>query len=418
MLRSDILRATSGLSLICSIQYNCGWYLGAVIAAWATFGTRNYAGSWAWRVPSLLQVLLPLIGIPGLIMIPESPRWLVSKDRIEEARQNLADIHVGGDIKHPLIEFEMAEIQQTLKAEKEAEQFSAWNDLWATPGNRHRLFISISLGIFAQWAGNGVVSYYLSIILNSVGITSVDDQTLISACLQIWNLIWAVTAALLVERLGRRLLFMTSVSRCFLAKSLTKRLLTSSRRLSCWCPTSSSPASPAASPQQETPPPDLLSFPSSSCKQSPTISFPTPQNEPPLTPFSFQSYFFGYDIALTPLVVSYPIEIWPYKLRAKGLAISQMTSLAMVFFNTFVNPIALEAIDWKYYFVFLAVLISMVVSVWFWYPETRGLTLENVAWIFDGEQAEVRVVSANEVLEGEKSDEEKKRGDHVEVKSY
>ena len=90
----------------------------------------------------------------------------------------------------------------------------------------------------------------------------------------------------------------------------------------------------------------------------------------------------------------------------------------MVFFNTFVNPIALEAIDWKYYFVFLAVLISMVVSVWFWYPETRGLTLENVAWIFDGEQAELEVVSAKEVLQGMKLIEEKKRGDHVEVKSY
>jgi MFS family permease len=212
-----------------SIQYNCGWYLGAVIAAWATFGTRNYAGSWAWRVPSLLQILLPLIGIPGLIMIPESPRWLVSNDRIEEARRNLADIHVGGDISHPLIEFEMEEIQQTIKAEKEAEQYSAWNDLWATPGNRHRLFISISLGIFAQWAGNGVVSYYLSIILNSVGITSVDDQTLISACLQVWNLIWAVTAALLVERLGRRLLFMTSVSCRNFARLPAKRPLTSSR---------------------------------------------------------------------------------------------------------------------------------------------------------------------------------------------
>jgi MFS family permease len=125
-----------------------------------------------------------------------------------------------------------------------------------------------------------------------------------------------------------------------------------------------------------------------------------------------RNYFFGYDIALTPLVVSYPIEIWPYKLRAKGLAISQMTSLAMVFFNTFVNPIALEAIDWKYYFVFLAVLIAMVVSVWFWYPETRGLTLENVAWIFDGEMTGVGVVSAKEVLESEKW------SDHVEVKSY
>lgn len=226
-----------------------------MIAAWATFGTRNYEGSWAWRVPSLLQVLLPLVGIPGLIMIPESPRWLVSVDRIDEARKNLADLHADGDIRSPLIEFEMAEIQQTIQAEKEAEQYSAWADLWATPGNRHRLFISISLGTFAQWSGNGVVSYYLSIILNSVGITSVDDQTLISACLQIWNLIWAVTAAMLVDRLGRRMLFMTSVSRLHLGSSSVTNIF---RLLSCWFRTSSSQDCPVASLQPAMQPSGLL----------------------------------------------------------------------------------------------------------------------------------------------------------------
>lgn len=121
------------------------------------------------------------------------------------------------------------------------------------------------------------------------------------------------------------------------------------------------------------------------------------------------SFFFGYDIALTPLVVSYPIEIWPYQLRAKGLALVQMTSLGFTFFNTFVNPIALDAIQWKYYFVFLAILIVMVFCVWFGYPETRGLTLENVAWIFDKDQANVGIVLAEDVLKTEKPN------DHVEV---
>jgi MFS family permease len=241
-----------------------------VIAAWATFGTRNYEGSWAWRLPSLLQVLLPLVGIPGLIMIPESPRWLVSVDRVDEARKNLADLHAGGDIRSPLIEFEMAEIQQTIQAEKEAEQYSAWTDLWATPGNRHRLFISVSLGTFAQWSGNGVVSYYLSIILNSVGITSVDDQTLISACLQIWNLIWAVTAAMLVDRLGRRMLFMTSVSYLHLRSRSATNFF---RRLSCWFRTLSSQDCPAASLPPAMQLPGLLSYHSSSCKLTRTLLF-------------------------------------------------------------------------------------------------------------------------------------------------
>ena len=56
----------------------------------------------------------------------------------------------------------------------------------------------------------GVVSYYLSLVLDTVGVKTVTKQTLISGCLQVWNLIMAVSAAFTVDRLGRRFLFMTS----------------------------------------------------------------------------------------------------------------------------------------------------------------------------------------------------------------
>lgn len=58
-----------------------------------------------------------------------------------------------------------------------------------------------------------------------------------------------------------------------------------------------------------------------------------------------------------------------------------------IFFNTFVNPIALESIGWKYYFVFIVVLILFFVTAYFFYPETRGHTLEQIAYLFDGEDA-------------------------------
>lgn len=61
--------------------------------------------------------------------------------------------------------------------------------------------------------------------------------------------------------------------------------------------------------------------------------------------------------------------------------------MAVIFFNTFVNPIALEAIAWKYYFVFIVVLLTMCFTVYFYYPETKGYTLEHMAVIFDGEDA-------------------------------
>lgn len=87
---------------------------------------------------------------------------------------------------------------------------ASYVELWKTPGNRRRLLISVSLGIFSQWCGNGVVSYYLAIVLRTVGITSVTHQTLIAGLLQVWNLIFASAAALSVDRLGRRLLFLAS----------------------------------------------------------------------------------------------------------------------------------------------------------------------------------------------------------------
>lgn len=61
-----------------------------------------------------------------------------------------------------------------------------------------------------------------------------------------------------------------------------------------------------------------------------------------------------------------------------------------MFFNTFVNPIALAAIDWKYYFVFVAVLLVFGVTAFFYYPETKGYSLEQIAVIFDGDDALVR----------------------------
>ena len=109
--------------------------------------------SWAWRIPSLLQVAPPLCALAGTILTPESPRWLVSKDRAEEALEVLARFHAGGDLNSPLVSFEMAEIEQSLTLEREAKNSSSYLDMLKTKGNRHRLFITVSLGIFSQWVG-------------------------------------------------------------------------------------------------------------------------------------------------------------------------------------------------------------------------------------------------------------------------
>lgn len=108
-------------------------------------------GNLAWRIPTILQVLIPVLSLPGLIWAPESPRWLISNDRGEEARQLLEQWHANGDTNSALVNYEMMEITETLRAERDAHDSASYAEMFRTPGNRHRLFISVSLGIFVQW---------------------------------------------------------------------------------------------------------------------------------------------------------------------------------------------------------------------------------------------------------------------------
>lgn len=74
-------------------------------------------------------------------------------------------------------------------------------------------------------------------------------------------------------------------------------------------------------------------------------------------------------------------------MRSRGLTVTWVSVVVAIFFNTFVNPIALESIGWKYYFVFIVVLIAFGATAYFYYPETRGFTLEQMSHIFDGDEA-------------------------------
>jgi MFS family permease len=87
------------------------------------------------------------------------------------------------------------------------------------------------------------------------------------------------------------------------------------------------------------------------------------------------------------LTIAYCAEILPYNIRAKGLAVNlALTALASVF-NQYVNPIGLEDLQWRFYFVYIAILVIECLCIWFLFVETKGPTLEEIAALFDGEEA-------------------------------
>jgi len=331
--------------------YNSLWYSGSIVAAWTTFGTFRINSQWAWRIPSILQGLPSVLQVCLVWFAPESPRWLVSKGKEEKALKILAYYHGRGNENDPLVQFEYNEIKEAIALDKEIEKTVGWTTLFATPGNRRRMRIIIAIAFFSQWSGNGLVSYYLNLVFTAIGITDQTTQTLINGILQIFNLGVALIAAFLCDRAGRRVLFLSSnvgmlvffvmQTICFAQNTLT--------------------GSPAAG----------------------------------HAVIAFIFLFYGaYDIAYTPLIVSYTVEILPYALRAKGFTVFNFTISLALIFNQYANPIALGAIGWKYYIVYDCVLAFEIFFMFFFCVETKNRTLEETAALFDGEE-KVEAISAH-----------------------
>jgi hypothetical protein len=143
------------------------------------FGTFRIDNNWSWRIPSLLQGIVPVIQLCTIWFVPESPRWLVAHGREDQAAAIITKYHCGGDAADPLLAWEMAEIKTVIEAEEQANR-NDWKVLFTDKGNLRRLRIIVPLAFFSQWSGNGLVSYYLTLILSSKSVVSVKYMRLLT----------------------------------------------------------------------------------------------------------------------------------------------------------------------------------------------------------------------------------------------
>ena len=115
-----------------------------------TYGTARIDNNWSWRIPTIVQLTPSAIQILFIFFVPESPRFLISKGKEEQALQVLGRVHANGNTQDEMVQCEFIEIRDTLKLEKEVES-NSWMELIRTKGNRHRLIILVSAGFFSQW---------------------------------------------------------------------------------------------------------------------------------------------------------------------------------------------------------------------------------------------------------------------------
>ncbi len=107
-----------------------------------------------------------------------------------------------------------------------------------------------------------------------------------------------------------------------------------------------------------------------------------------------------YNIGWNALSYTYVVEVFPFQQRAQGVATEQLAVRLAVFFNTYVNPIALDAITWKYYIVYCVWILVEIATVYTLFPETYNRSLEELSFIFEGKGVQDKVQNnVNKVLE-------------------
>jgi hypothetical protein len=141
--------------------------------------------------------------------MPESPRWLMMKDKHDKALHVLAKYHAEGDIEDEFIQLEYAEIRAAIDADRESGQ-TRWVDFLKTKGNRKRIGIITAIGFFSQWSGNGLISYYLKQVMDNVGITNPQTHLGINAGMKSQALIENITLSFYIDKFGRRPIYLVS----------------------------------------------------------------------------------------------------------------------------------------------------------------------------------------------------------------
>jgi hypothetical protein len=88
----------------------------------------------------------------------------------------------------------MREIEESVEIEKMIKSQTSYLDLFRGAANRRRTVIAGIVGFYGSWTGNAVISYYLVLILKTVGINDTPTQALVNGLLQVWNWVCSVCA--------------------------------------------------------------------------------------------------------------------------------------------------------------------------------------------------------------------------------
>ncbi|OJT07815.1 High-affinity glucose transporter [Trametes pubescens] len=329
-------------------QWSITW--GILLQYFVQFGCSYINGTASFRIPWGLQMIPAIILSLGMLLFPESPRWLVDHDRSEEALEILADLHGKGDPNSELVQLEIAEIQDQVKFER-TEGAKSYLDL-VRPGIFRRVTLGMSLQMWSQLSGMNIMMYYIIYVFQGAGLTGRRGNLIADSVQYILNVLFTIPAIVYIDKWGRRPMLLAGTLLMGFWLMLVGGL---QGRFGQWGEVDGSRVW-------------VISDHDGITKA--IIVF---------------SYLFVCSFAITmgPVSWTYPAEIFPMRVRAKAVSVSTAANWVFNFALAWAVPPGLSTIAYKTYFIFGTFNFAAFIHIFFMFPETAGRTLEEIEDVFN-----------------------------------
>ncbi|KAG6917089.1 hypothetical protein DXG01_003978 [Tephrocybe rancida] len=358
--------------------------IGVMISYFINYGVGIHIASGVniWRIPFGFQLVPAGIMAFGLLTIKESPRWLASVGRNEEAIKNLAYLRKEPVTSENVIA-EMIEIEAVIQEEREARTGLGLREAFFGKGNFIRFVIAFVIFLLQQWAGQNSVNYYAPQIFAAIGYSDQKAKLLASG---IYGVVKVVATALFiffgVETLGRRLsLFISAIGMGTLFYIIGALLKTH-------------------------PPPPVI----------PGLPAPAPPPASKAMAGLLYIYVCFYSMGWGPLPWVYVSDIFPTRTRHYGLALASSSQWLWNFVVSKVTPQMVTNLGYKIFIMFATVNIGAMAVFSLLIPETKGRSLEEMDIIFgsisaDQRQADIEKQTRNVIREKDPSEQSIDRKD-------
>jgi len=318
---------------------------GVMLSYFVNYGVSLHiaAGPDVWRIPFGIQILPAGMMCIGLLFTRESPRWLASVGRNEQALNDLAYLR-RTTIDDSDVRDELAEIEAAIEEDQIARAGLGWREAIFGKGNGIRFVIAIGMFTLQQFSGQNSVGYYAPQIFQSIGYNGTTASLLASGIYGALKVIGTILFLIIgVERFGRKWSLVGSALGMGTLFYIIGALLA-------------------------THPPD---------PNAESVS-PASQGMAGLLYIYVVIYSFGWG----PVPWIYVSDIFPTRTRHYGLSAASATQWLFNFVISKVTPLMVTALGWKLFILFATINIGGMFVFALFLPETMGKSLEEMDVIF------------------------------------